>query len=128
MFEFAEFVYLARILKIPSRLSVQGLLILLTGRKIAREFARVPAAWKSRGLDGRCLRRHPGRAAGLLTVVLLRAAEQGGRLETALIGRGFSGRFYTCYSASWTRADSAALAVFLLAVLILLRISSAVVV
>jgi len=100
------------------------LLVILIGRKIAREFSRVPAAWKSRGLSARCLRRHPVRTAGLLTVVLLRTVDQGVRLETALLGRGFSGRLYTCFSARWGRADSAALLIFLLAGMGLFRVSA----
>ncbi len=112
---YRECVYLARILRIPRRIAVQLLLVILIGRQVAREFARVPAAWKSRGLSARCLRRHPGRAAGLLKVVLLRAVDQGGRLETALIGRGFSGELYTCFTAPWKAADSLALSVCLLA-------------
>ncbi len=99
------------------------LLVILIGRKIAREFSRVPAAWRSRGLTARCLRRHPARVAGLLTVVLLRTVDQGVRLETALIGRGFSGSLYTCFSARWTAADTLALGVFLLAGLGLFMIS-----
>ena len=112
---YRECVYLARILRIPRRIAVQLLLVILIGRQVAREFARVPAAWKSRGLTAACLRRHPGRAAGLLTVVLLRAVDQGGRLETALIGRGFSGGLYTCFTAPWKAGDSLALGFFLLA-------------
>ncbi len=120
---YTECVYLSRLLRVPPRLAVQILLVILIGRKIAREFSRVPAAWKSRGLSARCLRRHPARTADLLTVVLLRAVDQGVRLETALLGRGFSGRLYTCFSARWGRADSAALGGFCLIVLLLLNFS-----
>lgn len=121
---YRECVYLARVLRIPRRIAVQMLLVILIGRQVAREFARVPGAWKSRGLTAACLRRHPGRAAGLLTVVLLRAVNQGGRLETALIGRGFTGGLYTCFTASWKAADSLALSVFLLAGLGLFQVSA----
>ena len=120
---YRECVYLARILPLPRRISVQVLLVILIGRRVAREFSRVPAAWKSRGLSARCLRRHPGRAAGLLTVVLLRSVDQGGRLETALIGRGFSGELYTCFTTPWTAADSLALFGFFLTGLGLFMIS-----
>ncbi len=121
---YSECVYLSRTLCLPRRLAVQILLVILIGRKIAREFSRVPAAWKSRGLTARFLWRHPARAVGLLSVVLLRTIDQGGRLETALIGRGFSGRLYTCFSARWTVADSAALGGFFLIVLLLRKFSS----
>lgn len=121
---YSECVYLCRALRVPPRLAVQILLVILIGRKIAREFSRVPAAWKSRGLTARFLWRHPARAVGLLTVVLLRTIDQGGRLEMALIGRGFAGRLYTCFSAHWTVADSAALGGFFLIILLLLKFSS----
>ncbi len=112
---FAECVYLAGLLRIPARVSVQALLIILIGQKIIREFARMPTAWKSRGLTPRCLRKHPVRVTGLLTVILLRVIRQGGRLEQALLSRGFNGRLYTCFSARWRAADSAALFLFLTA-------------
>lgn len=122
--EFREWVYLSRILKIPPRIAAQSLLIILIGGKIAREFSRVPAAWKSRGLTARCLRRDPARATGLLTLLLLRVTCQGGRLEQALIGRGFTGRFHTCFSARWGRADTLALLIFFLAGWGLFRVST----
>ncbi len=103
---YRECIYLSRILKIPQAVSTQILLVILIWGKLCKEFFRVPLAWKSRGLTSRYLRRHPGMIAGLLKVVLFRVTRQATRLELSLVSRGFAGRLYTCFSASWSPVDS----------------------
>jgi len=103
---FRECIYLSRILKIPQTISTQILLVILIWGKLFKEFFRVPLAWKSRGISSRYLSRHPGMIAGLLKVVLFRVIRQATRLELSLVSRGFIGRLYTCFTASWKPVDS----------------------
>ncbi len=104
--DYRECIYLARIMRIPRTISSQVLLVILIWGKLFKEFFRVPQAWKSRGITSRYLRRHPGMIAGLLKVVLLRVTRQAIRLELSLVSRGFTGRLYTCFNASWSPVDS----------------------
>jgi energy-coupling factor transporter transmembrane protein EcfT len=103
---FRECIYLSRFLKIPQAVSTQVLLVILIWGKLFQEYFRVPLAWKSRGITSRYLRRHPVMIAGLLKVVLFRVTRQATRLELSLVSRGFTGRLYTCFSASWKPVDS----------------------
>lgn len=103
---YRECIYLSRILRIPQTISSQILLVILIWAKLFQEFVRVPLAWKSRGITSRYLRRHPVMIAELLKVVLFRVIRQANRLELSLVSRGFTGRLYTCFSASWNSVDS----------------------
>ncbi|MDP8214846.1 MAG: energy-coupling factor transporter transmembrane component T [Candidatus Euphemobacter frigidus] len=103
---YRECIYLSRILKIPSPISSQMLLVILIWGKLFEEFRHVPAAWKSRGLSSRYLKRHPELIARLLKMVLLRTVRQASRLELSFLGRGFAGKLYTFFTASWSTLDS----------------------
>lgn len=104
--DFRECIYLGHILKFPPSISSQLLLVILIWGKLFEEFRHVPAAWKSRGLTSRYLKRHPGLIAGLLKMVLLRSVRQASRLELSFLGRGFAGKLYTFFTASWSTLDS----------------------
>lgn len=104
--DYRECIYLSRTLNISQTISSQVLLVILIWGKLFKEFSRVPSAWKSRGITSRYLRRHPGMIAGLLKVVLFRVIRQATRLELSLVSRGFTGRLYTCFTASWSPVDS----------------------
>lgn len=122
---YRECVYLGRILRIPPAISSQLLLVILIWGKLFKEFIRVPEAWKSRGITARYLKKHPGMIGELLKVVLYRITIQADRLELTLLSRGFAGRLYTCYTASWTSLDSVTLLAAMIIVLGLFLASTA---
>jgi len=108
-FSYPELVFLARRLPFGGHAASQVLLVVMTWSKLLAEFGHVPLAWKSRGLK-RGLPR-PARAARcLFQAALLRSLDKAYRLEIALIGRGFRGRFYTLWTSEWKAADSLFLA------------------
>ncbi|MFH1039261.1 MAG: CbiQ family ECF transporter T component [PVC group bacterium] len=111
--DYRECVYLTRMLHLPPFFTSQVLLVVMIWGKLLEEFYQVPLAWESRGVTSRYVRRHPRILVDLLKVVLLRVTGRAGRLELALIGRGFSGRLYTCFSASWSLADTVTLLGFI---------------
>ncbi len=111
--DYRECVILTRMLHLPPLIASQILLIVTIWGKLLEEFHQVPLAWKSRGVTSGYVRRHPRILIDLLKVVLFRITARAGRLELALLGRGFSGRLYTCFSPVWAPADTRTLLGFI---------------
>ncbi len=107
-FSHPEMVRLCRRLPLGRRAAYQLLLVVTTWEKLLAEFGRVPLAWKSRGV-----RKGGGRplwtARRLFQAAILRSLDKAFRLETALLSRGFQGKFYTLRRDRWRPADGLAL-------------------
>jgi energy-coupling factor transporter transmembrane protein EcfT len=122
-FHFRETVYLSALLKIPAFISSQVLLIFHIWRKLLNEFRQVPLAWRSRGIGSGRIGKDPKSITMLLKVIFLRTVHRVGRLERALLNRGFDGEFFTFWGKPWLKSDTLALAVAAAAAVILIGVA-----